>query len=75
MCTLSSSVSTLSLNLISSISFPSHSTELDETFKPFADLELPAPPCPRPADAMSKADTYQYTIILYSSPGCEIPSP
>lgn len=52
--TLSSSWSTLSLNLISSISLPSQSTELDDPLKPFAVLELPTPPCPRLADAMCK---------------------
>jgi len=50
--TLSSS---WSLNLISSISLPSQSTELEEPLKAaLTDLELPTPPLPRLAEAMDE---------------------
>lgn len=42
----------VSFNLISSISLPSHSTELDDPLKLFAALEVPTPPCLRLADAI-----------------------
>ncbi|KAF5813909.1 hypothetical protein HanXRQr2_Chr03g0104331 [Helianthus annuus] len=50
--TLSSSLSDLSLSLISSISRPNQSTELDDSSNPLAVLELPTPPCPRLAEAI-----------------------
>lgn len=49
--TLSSSVSTLSLILVSAKSLVNQSTELEELFKPLADLEVPTP-FPSPEDAM-----------------------
>lgn len=60
--TLSSSVTTLSLNLISAKSLVNQSTELEEVFiTPLADLELPTP-FPNPEEAMKRilkiASTY-----------------